>query len=513
MPKKRTRAPKNPSSDATAASAAVAAPSLHRTAANAYLYNEDLFGLNVQLDYRTRLIISCYVMDNIPASVVRAAFAKAHIYPPSAVRELKRDVSCRSGGMATRESSRIAKDNAARKLEELGQRASLMSSSDIICQAQAIVKGVLNTDRYALKPLEELATGSRSRKKKKEDDVRDAAGPAHKKVVGMFTPAHSQIIAEAFSETDRFYNDTHLFVCLEDGCDRRFALQAWLAKHQEDAHGIARRPLTPQEEVARKSMMERQRQAHKNKANGAVAIPTDDDDDFLYECTFEGHDSICGVRTKTNQEMWQHYARVHPAHLLEGIGARDLKTGEEFVPAKDHDVLSEEAAEVMRLIMADNLDMCSWEAVCSNVGWLVNWAEHHGQIAFEGFDVNAVFEAFKQDVASDDPQYVYRDPSASSSPPHPPPQSPQAQPSTPHPPPQSSQAQLSTPRATKVSKVRKCTKCRLQGHQANSKKCRYNRSDVSLSLSASPNASPIAMRTPPTRAKGARADITTSPRQ
>ena len=34
------------------------------------VYNEDMFGLNPQLDFRTRLITSCYVFENISANVV-----------------------------------------------------------------------------------------------------------------------------------------------------------------------------------------------------------------------------------------------------------------------------------------------------------------------------------------------------------------------------------------------------------------------------------------------------------
>ena len=102
---------------------------------NAHLYNGDLFGLNPQLDHRTRLIISCYVMSNIAPAVVRAAFQTAHVYPRSAVEELKRGVSVRDGGFASRKSNRLEQDSAVSQIQELGKNAATMSNREVICKA------------------------------------------------------------------------------------------------------------------------------------------------------------------------------------------------------------------------------------------------------------------------------------------------------------------------------------------------------------------------------------------
>ena len=86
-------------------------------------------------------------MDNISPAVVRAAFARAHIYPPTAVQELKKNVSVRDGGLAVRVSSRLLKDKAASEFEELGKQASLMSSGEVICKAHDILENVLRADQ------------------------------------------------------------------------------------------------------------------------------------------------------------------------------------------------------------------------------------------------------------------------------------------------------------------------------------------------------------------------------
>ncbi len=494
MPPKLPKRPKRPESPRAESAADTAAPSLSRTAANAYLYNQDLFGLNPRLDFRTRLIISCYVFDNIQPSVIRAAFAKAHIYPPSTVKELARGVSCRSGGMAARESSRLLKDNAARELETLGRQASLMSSGDVICKAHEIVSNVLNSDQYAMRPLEELTCSRR----KKKDHVKDAGSAMHKKVVGLFTPADSQAIADSFSEEDAFHNATHLFVCPEDGCSRRFSSHAWLASHLKKVHRITMNALSPAEETHRAHLMELQKQAKLARAAGGavptasivadvaiptdddadVAIPTDDDDD-MYECQFEDEGLSCGARTKTDPEMWQHYSCAHPNRLNNGISCRYLRTGEEFGPMDvDYNPLNDDAAAFVQLVMDGNLDMCNWEAVKCILTWLQNWVDQNGQIA----DVQALVGEFLDDAAADAPRYFHRAPSPYSSPP-----------------------QSPLPRATQCKpKVRKCGNCGEAGHQKNSKKCRWNKDDFSLESTESPKAlrSPRSpRRTPPTASK------------
>ncbi len=307
-----------------------------------HLYNQDLFGLNPQLDFRTRLIIGCYVLDNISPAVVRAAFARAHIYPPTAVQALKRDVSVRDGGQANRNSSRLLKDKAASELEELGKQASLMSSGDVICRAHAIVEGVLKANQYVLKPVEELIPGSR-RKRRVSASKDDVDVPAHKKVIGMFTPDDSQKIADSFAAEQSLFNATHLFVCSENGCCRRFASYAWLAAHVQKVHGIALAALNASEEERRKDLMEKQRQAKVGKV-AAVAAAVDPAQhvadlrkDALFECRYwfskDGlQGDFCRTRTKTHAEMLQHYWCNHPHLMDDGMEVLNLETGESLGP-------------------------------------------------------------------------------------------------------------------------------------------------------------------------------------
>jgi hypothetical protein len=84
-------------------------------------------------------------MSNIAPSVVRAAFQTAHVYPRSAVEELKRGVSVRDGGSAFRRSSRLQRDSAVSQIKELGKNADTMSNRDVICNvARSTELGQLN---------------------------------------------------------------------------------------------------------------------------------------------------------------------------------------------------------------------------------------------------------------------------------------------------------------------------------------------------------------------------------
>ncbi len=201
MPPKRTRRPEDPELPR------------ERTADNAYLYNEDLYGLNPKLDFRTRLIIGCFVTDAVASSTVRSAFATACVYPPSAVEAIKKGVSVQDGGGASRKSSRLNKDAAARAIEELGQRAKYMSSGEVILAAADIVDTALNADRYLLRPMEDL-TG---KKQKKAADTASSSKSAdkapHKRVVGYFPPASSKEVSDSLHHEQEHYKGTHLFLC------------------------------------------------------------------------------------------------------------------------------------------------------------------------------------------------------------------------------------------------------------------------------------------------------------
>ncbi len=214
--KKKSSAPEPDESTSAAQPPSPSALS-HRTAANEYLYNADLFGLNPKLDFRTRLILGCYVLDNIPGTLVRKAFANSHTYPRSAVEDLKRNVPVQEGGLATRSSSRHLKDDAARKIEDLGKRAGLMSSFDVILSAHRIIGDVLKKDQFAMQPLEEVARGTRARQSKKPPA---ADAPKHKRTIRMFTPADSRAVADSLAENTRYFDATHLFFCTE--CSKRF---------------------------------------------------------------------------------------------------------------------------------------------------------------------------------------------------------------------------------------------------------------------------------------------------
>ena len=473
MPPKQRRAVKiSRASDANRPAADNSSPSLDRSPANSYLYNQDLFGLNPKPDFRTRLIIGCYVFDNIQPSVIRAAFAKAHIYPPSAVKELKRGVSCRNGGMAARESSRLLKDKAARELEILGQRASLMSSGDVICKAHEIVSNVLNADQYAMRPLEELVPSSR----KKKDHVKDA-GPIHKKVVGLFTPADSQAVADSFSEMDRVYNATHLFVCPEDGCSRRFASCAWLAAHLKSVHHVTIGALSPAEEAHRKALMQQQKQARSaiRVADDESLIDADDDhseslvalDDGPYwECQ---HPPDCHVQGVSLAELYQHYAQTHPKFIKDGFSVLNLKTGVEGRPDSSHVPLDDDTAGFIKLAMFD-IDDCNAENLEYQLNWLRYYEEKYG--TSDPAEAHAEYEIGQHSHEFEKQNHT----SVRSLHPSP-----------------------SPSREKKRQVKRKCSKCNCDGHQRNSKRCPFNRVDVeSLCDEEHKKASLNIVPTPPT---------------
>ena len=341
MPPKRARSVTQDATAVASASSATAAlppPALERTAQNAYLYNEDLFGLDPCLSYRTRIITSCYVIDNIPAEVVRGAFAKAHIYPLSAVQELKRDVSCRDGGQAHRVSSRHVKDTAANAIADLGKRSELMSSSDVVLAAHAIITKLLKADKYAMRPMEEIAAGLNKRSKK----VASAPVPEHKKVVGWFPPERSKHVADSFKAEDAKFQATHRFVCSEvaaQGCSRRFASWHWLKAHLLKEHKLQSGDLTQEQEVWRQQMMAAQKQAKAsvNTVAPLLAVTADDlgdaDDTAVDErshgpwrCQIPySEDEICGFVGEL-EELKQHYWDQHP----ELCGGEPSDTGKDI---------------------------------------------------------------------------------------------------------------------------------------------------------------------------------------
>jgi hypothetical protein len=201
MPPKRPRRPEDPELPR------------ERTADNAYLYNEDLYGLNPKLDFRTRLIIGCFVTDSVASSTVRSAFATACVYPPSAVEEIKKGVSVQDGGGALRKSSRLTKDAAARAIEDLGQRAKYMSSGEVILAAADIVDTALNADRYLLRPMEDLTGKKKSKAADTASSAKSVDKAPHKRVVGYFPPASSKEVSESLALEKQQYEMTHLFVC------------------------------------------------------------------------------------------------------------------------------------------------------------------------------------------------------------------------------------------------------------------------------------------------------------
>jgi hypothetical protein len=377
MPKKRN-APRaaaedeasSSDSDAPLSAAPLEAFEPRRNARNAHLYNADLFGLNPQLDHRTRLIISCYVMSNIAPAVVRAAFQTAHVYPRSAVEELKRGVSVRDGGLASRKSNRLEQDSAVSQIQELGKNAATMSNREVICKAHAIVKSVLDSDQYALRPMEELAPGRR--RKKDATAVPKAAIPKHKQVLGLFQPDDSQAIADSFTQTQRFFEATHLFVC--DECPRRFASWHYLKKHCNSTHqaGIPDTPLTPEQEAVRLEMMRLQREA-KDSGIGAsaAAVRENLNDDVAAACDFDDDQGgdvvfrdlfVCLMEQEcknvvyfTMDELCQHIWEEHP-HFMFGDGAsfRNQTTNEEFMPDPGYEPMEECLVEFLKQALPAN---------------------------------------------------------------------------------------------------------------------------------------------------------------
>jgi hypothetical protein len=350
---------KRAASDTTASQ-----PLEERTADNAFLYNEDLYGLNPKLDFRTRLIISCFVTDSIEPTIVRQAWANARIFPPSAVQEIKKDVSVRDGGLARRASSRVVKDDAANEIRSLGLRAHLMSSGDVIVAAAAIVDNVLQADKYALRPMEEL-TGKKKKKTVAADSAPKPPAPPHKKVVGYFTPEASQLIADSLASEKESHDRTRLFVCKDFQnkfeCNKRFASYVWVKKHLKKDHNIDLPELTQEQQQTNKTLMQQQKDFKATKAGvqhvqqtpTVEQLPSDNSDDLSLFLA-EEHEFVCDVcnawgtdRAKafatdiylpfiSDDEppavtLWDHYILKHPERFWNSaISCRRTATGEVF---------------------------------------------------------------------------------------------------------------------------------------------------------------------------------------
>ena len=338
-------------------------------------------------------------MSNIAPSVVRAAFQTAHVYPRSAVEELKRGVSVRDGGSAFRRSSRLQRDSAVSQIKELGKNADTMSNRDVICKAHAIVKSVLDSDQYAMRPMEELVPGKR-RKKDATAGLKDAV-PKHKEILGLFPPGRSQAVADSFSQTQRFFEATHLFVC--DDCPRRFASWHYLKKHRNSAHDakIPDTPLTQEQEAERLRRMRLQREA-KVSGIGASADVVDeipdaaaadaahdfeDDRDGvllsdLFVCLMEGDCQECEHENTVYigmQDLFQHVWDEHPHFMFgDGMSYRNQTANEEFMPDPGYEPMEECLVEFLKQVLpAKILDWLDGEPQETLV-----WLERKGFVCF-----------------------------------------------------------------------------------------------------------------------------------
>jgi hypothetical protein len=219
------------------------------------------------------------------------------------------------GGLASRSSSRLIKDNAARKFEDLGKRASLMSSGDVILEAHSIMADVLKKDQFEMRSLEEVAItlGAKARKSKNPPA---ADVPKHKRNIGIFTPAASQEVDDSFAEETRYFNATHLFVCPE--CDKRFGGWRWLKTHVEYIHKTIWKELDDEGKLKRKKIVEQRNAAKRNHGaaeNVVVAGAGFGDEDDLVQCTLVRQISEDTVQCNfigTMDELVEHYWEEHP---------------------------------------------------------------------------------------------------------------------------------------------------------------------------------------------------------
>jgi hypothetical protein len=392
--------------------------------------------------------------------------------------------------MALRESSRVAKDKAIAALTELfTKRAALMSSSDIICEAHSIIKSVLNTGLYEQRTLEELANSTRSRKKK--DPAVNA--PAHKRVVGMFTPADSQAVADSFAEQERFFNATHLFVCFackDAGISRRFAGWQWLKAHCKKDHGEEYPALTAAQEVDRKSKMQQQKIARATRGIAAAdemvedpdveeaVDPTEEwqiPDDGQWECLLmsQNRGERCGVIANGSPyPVGQHYWDKHPAFMRGGMHAHNMVTGEELEPYEGYEPLDAFTVRFLKAILPASVEEITEELFDDRLAFIQAYEGQRDDIA----EAVYLFDKLLDDVIASEKEKTNVDADV-----------------------------------PKVQRQRKCKTCGqpMLGHQKS--KCRKPPSNMSLSPSPSKSRNAQSPQSPTTPQTAARSSPRFSP--
>jgi hypothetical protein len=131
--------------------------------------------------------------------------------------------------------------------------------------------------------------------------------------------------------------------------------------------------------------------------------PSDDLDDW-YECQvfssitttdsdfhmFEGY--FCGARTKTGDEMYQHYWRLHPELMNGGMEITDLVNGEEFQPVAGYRPLTEIEVEFCKRVLPE---VYCGEAFDEAFNAALTWLESIENAAEEGtLDFESVVQEY-----------------------------------------------------------------------------------------------------------------------
>ena len=271
-------------------------------------------------------------------------------------------------------------------------------------------------------------------------------------VIGMFTPHDSQKVADSFAAEESFFNATHLFVCTQDGCCRRFASHAWLAHHLKNVHGIILAALNASEEEQRKDLMEKQKAAKQGGKVAAGAAVTHQEQpeqpvadlpgDELFECQcwYSTDHPVCGTRWYDYHEIIQHYWSCHPHALNAGLHVKDLETGQVFQPEADYVPMSVDVVTFLKAVVPD--DYCE-DAFTDAYQWLQSFLNDNGD---ENGVCNISCESLVREYSASKIDTSFLSPSP----------------------------------VREAAKKRRCSKCNQVGHQKNSSKCSMRHDDSLL---------------------------------
>jgi hypothetical protein len=353
-----------------------------------HLKNKKLHGLEFGLTQRNNILIDCWAADRVSQEVIMDCFEKAGIYPPGASAALVPEQS------RTRNSRRIEKVEAGKELQRIANDMTL-TTDQRITQCSEVLEDIMEISRYEQLSPEKLCPLKRKKCKRSSTDhgsispspSPSPSRPAHKNVLGNFSPAALRRISDSFAQEREEFNHARQFICTVAGCSfglrgapSRFSSEGYLRSHMKQKHGVV---LTPMNADDVKALKKRQKAVDDSPT--AVSSPVAANHDQEVDLSFGFVDierfsgtmwecMKCSYQTDdADGDMANHFWNEHPDCIFGGKAMRNLQTGEEICDEPPENPAPPEYVEILQRwlgkdvsLFKDDKTKACWDAICED---------------------------------------------------------------------------------------------------------------------------------------------------